>query len=80
MSIFDDYAPYNLHLMATFSVNVCPLCCKAESKGVEVRLVDESAACVTFMQETGVCVLSQTINSHFFMNNLSLTILYVQIL
>lgn len=52
---------------------MCPVCREVKSKVMEVGVVDECKAHLTFMQETGVCLLSQ--NFFVFINNdLSLTI------
>lgn len=42
---------------------------RAESEGVEVRVMDECIACLTFMQETRDCLLSQITNLHLFMSH-----------
>ena len=69
----DNRTPHNLWLMAVFSAsagNTTPFFySRAESEGVEVGVMDECIACLTFMQETRDCLLSQITNLHLFMSH-----------
>lgn len=59
VSVLEDSTPHILH-PGSMQEAVCPGCWEAGSKSGEVELVDEHAARLTFAQDTGGFVQSQT--------------------